>query len=231
LTALRTVYLTAISLLLLYWPLTLLPIPGGMKTDLHVPGLNFVAWFDREILGPHRWVEGPVGYDAEGLLSTLPAIAQCLLGVAAGHWFVRRAGEASQLVWFAAAGILTAIAGLLWGAVFPIVKDLWSSSFVLLSTGLAMALLSLMQMAINARVLPRPVVNFFGAFGVNAIFAYCLHFLCLGVLAVSWLAPVYRGLISILPETVASLTLALMFVVALWLPLIFLYKRGIYLRL
>jgi predicted acyltransferase len=231
LTSLRTVYLTATSLLLLYWPLTLLPIPGGMKTDLHVPGLNFIAWFDREILGPHRWVEGPAGYDAEGLLSTLPAIGQCLLGVAAGHWFARRASEASQLIWFTVTGILAAIAGLLWGGIFPIVKDLWSSSFVLLSTGLAMALLSLIQLAINARVLPRPVLNFFGAFGVNAILAYCLHFLCLGVLAVSWSAPVYRGLISILPAAVASLTMALIFVFAIWLPMIFLCRRGLYLRL
>jgi predicted acyltransferase len=163
-----------------------------MRTDLQVPGSNFVDWFDREFLGPHRWVEGPRGYDAEGLLSTLPAIAQGLLGVAAGHWFARRATAASQLVRFAVAGILAAIAGLLWGAVFPIVKDLWSTSFVLLSTGLAMALLSLVHLAINARALPRPVLDFFGAFGVNAILAYCLHFLFLGVLAVPWSAPVYR---------------------------------------
>ena len=231
LTSLRTVCLTAMSLLLSYWPLTLVPIPGGMTADLHVPGLNFVAWFDREILGPHRWVEGPVGYDAEGLLSTLPAIGQCLLGVVAGHWFARRASDASQLVWFAAAGLLTAIAGLLWGEIFPIVKDLWSSSFVLLSTGLAMALLSLTQLTINARVLPRPVINFFAAFGVNAILAYCLHFLCLGVLALSWSAQVYRALITILPAPVASLTIALIFVFAIWLPMVFLYSRGRYLRL
>lgn len=231
LTSLRTVYLTAISLLLLYWPLTLLPIPSGMATDLQVPGLNFVAWFDRENLGPHRWVEGPAGYDAEGLLSTLPAIGQCLLGVAAGHWFARRASEASQLVWFAVAGILTAIAGLLWGGIFPIVKDLWTSSFVLLSTGLSMALLALIQLAINVRVLPRPVLNFFCAFGVNAILAYCLQFLCLGMLALPWMAQPYRGLISILPEAAASLIMALIFVFAMWLPVAFLYGRSLYVRL
>jgi predicted acyltransferase len=231
LTSLRTVYLTAVSLLLLYWPLTLVPIPGGMKPDLQVPGLNVVDWFDREFLGPHRWVEGPLGYDAEGLLSTLPAIGQCLLGVAAGHWLARRARATSQLIRFAVAGVLAAIAGLLWGAVFPIVKDLWSSSFVLLSTGLAMVLLSLIQLAINARVLPRPVLDFFGAFGVNAILAYCLHFLCLGVLAVSWSVPVYNGLLSVLPGVVASLAMALIFVFAMWLPLIALYRRGLYLRL
>jgi predicted acyltransferase len=229
LTSLRTVYLTAISLLLLYWPLTLLPIPGGMQTDLHVPGLNFVAWFDRQVLGPHRWVEGPAGYDPEGLLSTLPAIAQCLLGVAAGHWFVRRADQASQLIWFAVAGILTAIAGVLWGEIFPIVKDLWSSSFVLLSTGLAMVLLSLIQLAINARVLPQ--VPFFGAFGVNAILAYCLHYLCLGVLTMSWLGRAYGALISIMPAAVGSLAVALIFVFAMWLPMVPLYRRGLFLRL
>jgi predicted acyltransferase len=231
LTSLRAVCLTAIGLLLLYWPVTLLPIPGGMKTDLHLPGMNFVAWFDRDWLGPHRWVEGPLGYDAEGLLSTFPAIGQCLLGVAAGHWLAPRASEAAPLARFAGAGIVAAIAGLLWGAVFPIVKDLWSSSFVLLSTGLAMMLLSLVQLAINAHVLPRPVLDFFGAFGVNPILAYCLHFLCLGVLAVSWSAPLYCGLMLFLPAAAASMTMALIFVFAMWLPMISLYRRRLYVRL
>jgi predicted acyltransferase len=94
-----------------------------------------------------------------------------------------------------------------------------------------MALLSFIQLVLNARVLPRPALSFFAAFGANAILAYCLHFLCLGVLAVSWSAPVYRGLISILPAAVASLTMALIFVFAMWLPMIFLYRRGLYLRL
>jgi predicted acyltransferase len=229
LTSVRTIYLAAMSLLLLYWPLTLVPIPGGMQTDLHVPGMNFVAWFDREVLGPHLWVEGPVGYDPEGLLSTLPAIGQCLLGVAAGHWFIRRAGQGSQLIGFGVAGILMAVAAVLWGEIFPIVKDLWSSSFVLLSTGLAMALLSLIQLAVNARALPQ--ATFFGAFGVNAILTYCLHYLCLGVLTVPWLVPLYGGLMSIMPAAIASLALGLIFVFAMWIPMAFLYRKRIFFRL
>ena len=132
---------------------------------------------------------------------------------------------------FAVAGISAAIAGLLWGESFPIVKDLWSSSFVLLSTGLTMVLLALIQLAINARLLPRAVLYFFGAFGVNAILAYCLHYLCLGVLAVSWSEPAYRALISILPAPVASLTMALIFVFAIGLPMMCLYRKKLYLRL
>jgi len=94
----------AIAVLVLYWPLTLVPIPDGTGTNLWKEGTNFVSWFDRVALGSHRWVEGPTGYDTEGLLSTLPALAQCLLGVVAGRWFVGHAKSTAHLVRFALLG-------------------------------------------------------------------------------------------------------------------------------
>ncbi|EJL37978.1 Protein of unknown function (DUF1624), partial [Caulobacter sp. AP07] len=80
----RARMILAVAILALYWPLTLLPFPDG-TTDLLRPGANFVGWFDRAVLGAHTYVHGPLGYDPEGLLSTLPAVAQALLGVAAGQ--------------------------------------------------------------------------------------------------------------------------------------------------
>ncbi|SEN05181.1 Amidohydrolase family protein [Sphingomonas gellani] len=69
---------TATVLLVAYWPLILLPQPDGQSTDLRVRGLNLAGWADRATLGAgnHIYVAGPQGYDPEGLLGTLPAIAQ-----------------------------------------------------------------------------------------------------------------------------------------------------------
>jgi predicted acyltransferase len=70
---------------------------GATATNPWTEGTNFVSWFDRAALGSHRWVEGPTGYDTEGLLSTLPALAQCLLGVLAGRWLASHAMKAADL--------------------------------------------------------------------------------------------------------------------------------------
>ena len=68
----RALFGVAIAILVLYWPLTLVPIPDGTGTNLWTEGTNFVSWFDRVALGSHRWVEGPTGYDTEGLLAPCP---------------------------------------------------------------------------------------------------------------------------------------------------------------
>ena len=83
----RTRLILAMAMLLLYWPLTLAPMPDGHATDLLEAGANFVSWCDRALMGPANFVKGPLGFDPEGLAGTLPAIAQCLLGIAAGECF------------------------------------------------------------------------------------------------------------------------------------------------
>ena len=69
-----TLIISAVVLLLLYWPLCLLPYPGG-AADLTQPGASLIAYADRLVLGVHTFVKSPLGYDPEGLLGTLPAIA------------------------------------------------------------------------------------------------------------------------------------------------------------
>jgi predicted acyltransferase len=223
---LRFVVGIAILLLAAYWPLALIPLPDGTLTDLTVRGQNFVSWFDRAVLGPHRFVEGPTGYDSEGLLSTLPAIAQCLLGAAAGHWIVARAASKSSAVAFALAGALIAAAGLLWGEDFPIVKDMWSSSFVLLSSGVTMATLGLIQLLMSLQLFPQWLASFLTVFGRNAILAYSLYMPGLIVLAIPLTSTVYRTLASNLSGGAASLALAFGFMLLIWLPLAIVHRRG-----
>jgi predicted acyltransferase len=222
--------LTAL-VLALYWPLTLIPVPDGAPTNLAVRGLNFVSWFDRAVLGPHRFVEGPTGYDSEGLLSTLPALAQCLLGAIAGNWFVRWVVGKSRAVLFALAGGLIAALGLIWGMYFPIVKDIWSSTFVLLSSGVTMAGLGLTQWLIELRCFPRWLVRFFTIFGRNAILAYSIYMPGLIVLAIPGTRTVYQALASTVSTGAASLALALFYLVLMWVPLAILSRTRHYVRI
>ncbi len=221
----------AVAILLLYWPLTLMTLPDGTAAHLDIPGLNVVSCVDRVVLGRHRWVEGPTGYDPEGLLSTLPALAQCLLGAIAGRWLrtcaASRAGAGGLIAW----GAAMTFAGILWAGSFPIVKDLWSSSFVLVSSGITLMLLAGTELAVGARSMPRSVMRFFSVFGVNAILAYVVQFLGLGVLVLPLTMRVYRGLASTLSAQLASLALAVLFMLAVWLPLYGLYRHDRLIRI
>jgi predicted acyltransferase len=222
----RTLGIVAGALLVLYWPLTLIPTPDHLAVNLAVPGMNFVAWVDRTILGSHVWVAGPSGYDTAGLLSTLPAIAQCLLGVCAGRLFNKKAKTGMGLAGFLIAGVLMSIAGLIWGHYFPIIKSLWTSSFVLLSTGLSMVLLAICQALLNRNVLPVPVARFFVVFGRNAILAYALQFVSDTIILIPSVLATHRLLITFTSPPFASLCIAVAFMILIWLPLAVLYRQN-----
>src|SRR5580698_8651134 len=227
----RALLVLAIAILVLYWPLALVPIPDGTGTNLWTEGTNFVSWFDRAALGSHRWVEGPTGYDTEGILSTFPALAQCLLGVVAGRWFVGHATSTAHLVRFALLGALMVGCGYVWGFWFPIVKSLWTSSFVILSTGLAMLLLAAIQGLMATLRFPTAPAKFFEAFGANAILAYILHFLCYFGLALPFIPSLYLKLGSMLTPEIANLGIACMFMLIVWCPLAVMFSHRWHFRI
>jgi predicted acyltransferase len=222
----RARLILAVALLILYWPLTLLPIPGGLPTDLSEAGANFVSWSDRAIFGPFIYVQDDPGFDPEGLLGTLPAIAQCLLGVAVGEWLGRQARRENAARDLALAGAALALAGFGWSFFFPFIKALWTSSFVLFSTGLAMILLALCHWLFDRRQWRGAFAAFFAAFGINAIFAYILHELASIILdgdLMRWFDAVAR---YALPPRAASLVPIALFVLLIWAPLRYLQRRG-----
>lgn len=211
----------AAAILLLYWPLTLLPFPDG-ATDLLKPGANFVGWVDRLVLGAHTYVPGPLGYDPEGLLSTLPAIAQALLGVAAGEWLLARRGSLGLLV----AGLAGIVGGLAWGLVFPISKELWTSSFVLLSTGIALILLAGLHQILDVKALRPPGTTFLTDFGINAVFAYSLHMLASIMLTAHMLKIPYHWATPVVGDRTAALIPVAIFVGLIWMVLAYMRRRG-----
>jgi predicted acyltransferase len=216
----------AAGLLLAYWPLCLLPSPDGTPSDLHLAGADFVAWFDRAVLGGHAFVRGPLGFDPEGLLSTLPAIAQCLLGVLAGERLLGRKTDTATSLRLAVAGATLLVLGLGWSLAFPPVKAIWTSSYVLVSSGAALVVLSACHWLFDVKDQRGPVALFFTAFGLNAIFAYVLHELASIAVAGQWMrVPFYLALPCAGPQ-VATLLCVAIFVAMIWLAVEYLRRRG-----
>ncbi|HSP93656.1 MAG TPA: heparan-alpha-glucosaminide N-acetyltransferase domain-containing protein [Thermoanaerobaculia bacterium] len=132
----------AAVLLAVYWALmTFIPAPGYGTGRLDVEG-NLAAYVDRAVLGAHTWKHDPA-WDPEGLLSSLSAIATTLFGILAGEWLRLRQGWGPRLAGLMGGGAVGFSFGLLWSVSFPINKNLWTSSYSLLMSGLAAMCLAL----------------------------------------------------------------------------------------
>ncbi|MGV3561098.1 acyltransferase family protein [Larkinella arboricola] len=160
------------SLLIGYWLLmSFVPVPDFGPANLE-PATNLGAWLDRTVLGGHLWKTSKT-WDPEGLLSTLPAIATGLSGILAGTLLRSTRPEAEKAVWLFVAGCLSLLGSYVWSGFFPINKSLWTSSFVLLTSGLALQALALCYWLIDVRGY-RNWTKPFVAFGVNAITVFFL---------------------------------------------------------
>ena len=124
--------IAAAVLLVAYWLLVM--------RDLTPEG-NLGADLDRLIFGPHLWRQSRT-WDPEGLLSTVPAIATTLTGLAAGYLLMSEWTMRDKLRRLAIASVIAVAAGLAWSLVFPLNKSLWTSSYVLVTSGLAGLLLA-----------------------------------------------------------------------------------------
>lgn len=225
----RTRLVVAAAILILYWPLTYIPTLDGVPTNLWVRGGNFVGSVDRVLLGAgnHIYVPGPEGYDPEGLLGTLPAIAQGLIGVAVGDYVLRDPERARvRTLWIAGAAML--VVGILWGLVFPVIKDIWSSTFVLVTSSIA--LLSLVTLSVlfdgksmsGARRIAEVIVL---PFGMNAIAAYTLHEVAWALLGWDLLQAPYRQLKPAIGPQLASFVPVLLFLGFVWLCMFYLWRK------
>lgn len=136
-----------VALLAGYWALlTFVPVPGFGAGDFR-EGHNLTNWIDAHGLPLRKW-NGD--HDPEGLLSTLPAIATCLLGVFASKWLTDATRSARGRVGgLAGAGVVLVALGWLWGAQFPVIKNLWTSSFVLVAGGWSLLLLAAFYQVID----------------------------------------------------------------------------------
>lgn len=221
------------ALLLGYWALMAwVPVPG-VGAGIWEPGRDLGSYIDRTVLGANHLWPGQ-DWDPLGLLGTLPAVANVLLGALAGRWL--RAGRPGDQViaGLTLCGIAAIAVGMLWSAAFPINKNLWTSSYAVFATGWALLLMALCYWLVEVRS-RRRLARPFGALGVNAILIYVAASLAD---AVSWRIPVgsghslrsavYRVLFeSWLAPMHASLAFAVVFVSAWIVVAMALDRRGI----
>ena len=162
--------LWAAGLLLGYWAvLSLVPVPVHGAGDLS-PGHSVTDYVDQQLL-PGRLHRGD--RDPEGLFSTVPSIATALLGALAGTWLRRRPRTLGTSAGLALGGLGALAVGWLWAQVFPLNKNLWTSSFVLWTAGWSLLLLALFHQLVDVfrwRKLAFPL----SVIGMNAIGIYLL---------------------------------------------------------
>lgn len=232
---------TTAVLLLAYWAvMQFVPAPGGVAGDL-TPAGNIGAWLDRLVFGEsHLWRQSRT-WDPEGLLGTIPAIASALSGVAAGVILTGRRTQAEKVAFLIAGGGAAIVMGLVWDRSFPINKNLWTSSYVLFTSGLASITLAGCYWLFDTRgrqAFVRPLV----VLGTNALVLFVASGLLVKTLlffkvtgpdgaAISvnrWLY--ITGFEPFAPPKIASLLFALANLAVLYLLLEFLYRRRWFLR-
>lgn len=221
----RGLLIACTVLLVGYWALmTFVPVPGHGAGD-YSEGKNLANYIDAQYLPGYKW-DG--AWDPEGLLSSIPAVASGLLGIFAG--FIVRREDLSGLKkvgYLLAAGTLCLVLGYLWALQFPIIKKLWTSSFVLVAGGWSFLLLALFYWLIDVlrfRLWSRPFVWI----GMNCITIYMFSNFVGGFPSLIRRAihqPLETAMAPYGRLVVATLALLLMVLICRWL-----YRRKIFLR-
>ncbi len=213
------------SLLIGYWLLLKFnAAPGFPHGDLTMEG-NFTSYIDRLIM-PGKLYK--VIHDPEGFLSTVPAIANGLLGILAGNLLRnnRKISASRKALFLMLGGIGLIILALIWNLDFPINKNLWTSSFVLLTGGISLILLSVFYYIIDVRQ-HKSWAFFLKVIGMNSILIYLSgHF-------INWkyaTDSLFHWAGQLVGNPFDVVALAICALVIKWFFLYFLYKKKVFLR-
>lgn len=226
-TSLRTQVLVALGIFVAYGAVQLwLPFPGGQAGVLS-PTESINAYVDSLLL-PGVSYQGRTP-DPEGVLSTLPAAVNALAGVFVGHFIVKShpKGEWAKVGLLSVAGGVCLALGWLLNGVIPVNKELWTSSFVLVTSGWSMLLLALFYALVD--VLKWQKLAFiFVVIGTNAIIIY----LASSIVDWKYIAQsVFGGVIAALPENAQPLGAVIGLLSVQWLVLYWMYRRNIFVRI
>jgi predicted acyltransferase len=168
----KNAFIVGSLLLLIYWLLCLL---FGQPQD----PFSLAGWFgrsvDQTLLGiPHMYKGEGVPFDPEGLASVLPAITQVIFGYLVGHYILQK-GKTFEMVssLFVVAGVCIFL-GLCWDMLFPMNKKIWTSSYVVYTTGLAIFVLCTLMHTIEFWNWKNAATKFFDVFGKNPLFIFVL---------------------------------------------------------
>lgn len=233
-------------LLLLYW--FMCAAFGDAADPYSLPGY-FGTPIDKALLGEAHMYHGEgVAFDPEGLTSTIPAIVQVILGYLAGQYIQQKGKTHDMLSHLLVTGIILTFTGMAWGASFPINKKIWTSSYTLYTSGLAILTLGILIFLIEFKHVKGAWSRFFDVFGKNPLFIFVLSgFLprVLGLIRISngtneigqpqYTSPFgwfYEHICKNIGNDprVGSLVYALCMIIFYWLIVYLLDRRKIYIR-
>lgn len=215
------VWLTG-SLLIGYWLLVrFVPAPDAVgAAPLSFEG-NIVGYIDRLLMPGHLYLET---FDPEGLLGIVPATVTAMLGMFTGE-YVRSSHQHKVRTLFCTA-VLMLVIGLLWSLDFPLNKNLWSSSFVLVVGAYSLAMFALFYWLIDVRGWQGWTL-FFQVIGMNSITIYLLQ----RIVDMGGVSRFFLGSVAmLLPDDWATVLLAIGYVAFSWLVLYFLYRQKVFLK-
>lgn len=234
----KQLWFTIVGILLGYW--ALMWAFGG--PDPYSLEHNLARTIDLLILGEnHLWRGTGIPFDPEGLFSTLPSIATVLMGYAVGRWIKENGANQKTVKTMLVMGVFWVLIGGVWNWVFPLNKQLWTSSYVMYTGGLATIFLALFIWIIDIKGYKKAVQPFV-IFGTNAIFVFAASGL--------WIKSIFRFHFNLNGEVVngynyvyqtifvplagnmnGSLLFSLTHLFGWWLILYWLHKRGIYIKI
>src|SRR6188768_2308813 len=230
---LNTVLRLSLIFLLIYW---LILLQFGGSDDPYDMLTNAGTRLDLWVVGPNHLYHGEgVAFDPEGLLSTLPAIANVTFGYAAGKWIQEKGNSYEGLTKLLLVGITLIFLALCWNNFFPINKKLWTGSFVFLTVGIDCVLLAALIYVIDFLQIKR-FNYFFEVFGRNPLFVYLVSELGATLM---WFIPIgdmplyqwlYQNIFSKAGHYFGSLLFAITFMLFCWLVGYILDKKKIYVR-
>jgi predicted acyltransferase len=232
----------AVALVAYWWLMLHVRVPGYGLPNVDVgvldPAGNLAAWLDR-LLVPAAHMYRHTVYDPEGLLSTLPALASTLFGAIAVSILQTTRTAWHKVAVLISSGLIFIAAGLLWSHWFPLNKRVWTSPFVLLTTGISVALLGLLFWMIDGPPKIRSGLTPWLVFGTNALGAYIFSevlAIVLGAINLSRGETLQQFLFRLLPHTLGpppllSAVYSFMFVVVCFLPVMYLYRQRIFLKI
>lgn len=213
-------YILAGAGLFVYWGLM---VAFGLPQDPFSLTGNAALKVDLAVLGEAHLYHGEgIAFDPEGLLSTLPALANVLAGYALGRFLQRRGSAAETVVQILLAGAIACGLALLWDQVFPINKKLWTSSFVLLTVGLDLVIIAILLFFLPVNARKNAWVSFFEPLGKNPLAVYLLSEI---LLVTFYLIPVqgtrlwpwvYETVFQPLGQDFGSFLMALSFMLLCW---------------
>lgn len=242
----RITFLISCLILISYWALCFLV--GDVNDPYSIQGF-LGTHIDKIILSENHMYKGEgATFDPEGLLSTIPAIVQVVFGYFVGAYIQQKGKTFEMLAHLLLAGCILMACGLVWDVSFPINKKIWTSSYVVYSTGLAMLVLSILIYLIEFKNKKGMWSKFFDVFGKNPLFIFMLSGIVPRMQALirikdgfntdgtihyttpfGWFYKYVCDPISSIPEN-GSLLYAIIFIIFFWAIGYWLDKKKIYIK-